>query len=72
MDVKMFFLPYAKQTVLRAPERGKERGICKSPLYLKSPHPWFRLLKIPKNIIKTPRIGVKRLKLVLTAKIGNG
>ena len=65
INVMMFFLPYAKQPV--------QFTIYKSPLYLKSLHPWFRPFKIPKNTInKTPRIGVKRLKLVLTAKIGNG
>ena len=68
----VFFLSCAKQTVLRAPERGKERGICKSPLYLKSLHPWFKPLNIPKNTLKTPRIGVKCLKLVLTAKMATG
>ena len=38
---RCFSSSYAKQTVLRTRERERERGICKSPLYLKSLHPWL-------------------------------
>ena len=65
------FSSYAKQTILRTPEREREEFA--NLLFTWSPCTlgWFRPLETPKNTMKTPRIVTKRLKFVLTAKIGN-
>ena len=70
MDVKMFFLLTQNK---QFSEHVREREEFANLLFTWSPfsHGWFRPLKTPKNTMKTLKIVAKRLKFVLTAKIGN-